>query len=457
MRLPHKLPLCRRVTFHLPLVPRCHAWLVLLFCLIITSSHSWAACSDATPGASSQEVLARARACGTAESYDEALSVYQDYLALHPEDDAARAAAARILSWQGKYDEAVTLYLDILDRHPVDLEVRTALARVKSWQRKFTEAQVLYTRILVEQPHNIEAKRGLADTLYWSGNFSRALSLYEDVFAFASDAEVADRIQAVRAELAAAQSSSLRHAPLHELSDDSSPSPRNFVKLGYRHFTYTKHLPDEKNWFLEVSRPWQARTFTVRFESLERFGLHDSSLSGELYSPLWQGAWGYGLSSVGIGTHIVPRWTVGGELFQSLSVFHPLLAFLDVSFGYRRLSFRDATINILSPGITWYVSHNLWLTEKMYYVPDTESKSLSSTLTWRPNNRFQAFAAGTFGNAGERVGALQDLVRTDTLILQGGVTFPVSKNFSIEVSGYYEDRDAQYVRRGVSFALISYW
>src|SRR5262245_43465185 len=71
--------------------------------------------SGETPGQTlPQEVLAQARAFETAKQYDRAIASYRTYLALRPDDDEARGALARVLSWQGHYDEAVALYEDIL-------------------------------------------------------------------------------------------------------------------------------------------------------------------------------------------------------------------------------------------------------------------------------------------------------------------------------------------------------
>ena len=78
----------------------------------------------------SAEILRHARLPRQATRHNDALTAYRAYLALHSEDDEARAAEARLLSWQGHYDESVAIYRDILLRHPQDLDIRVALARV---------------------------------------------------------------------------------------------------------------------------------------------------------------------------------------------------------------------------------------------------------------------------------------------------------------------------------------
>ncbi|MBI3303597.1 MAG: YaiO family outer membrane beta-barrel protein [Deltaproteobacteria bacterium] len=408
--------------------------------------------------ASPQDRLAQARAFEANKQYDQAMAAYRQYLAAQPEDDEVRGALARVLSWQGEYDEAIALYKDILPRHPADLDVRVALARVKSWQKKFAEARQLYEGVLSEDAKNLEAQRGLADTLYWSGEYALALRLYEEMFAATPDPEIARRIKAVRSELT--RVTSLRS--LRTLADKEKLEPflpyRNYFKIGYSHFTYTKNIPDEQDWLFEaLAKPIGTQTIVARIEALDRFGLHDTLVSGELYSPLWEKAWGYVGAAVGINPEFVPKWTLGGEVFQSLGILHPALSFLEPSFGYRRMTFRATEIDLLTPGVTLYFPYNMWLTEKVYYVPDTNSKSLSSALTWRVIERLELFASGTFGTSGERISTPQDLTRTDTRVIQGGLTFRISQRFSAEAGGYYEERRRQYIRRGTTFALALHW
>jgi len=398
----------------------------------------------------------QARAFDAAKQYEPAIASYRAYLEARPEDDEARGALARLLSWQGAYDEAVMLYEDILTRHPGDLDVRTALARVKSWQQHFAEARRLYEAVLEENPQYHEARRGLADTLSWSGDYTLALPHYEAVFAATADPEVGQRIAAVKAELARGASPSPR-APIRDTVEAPILPYRDYFKLGYSSFAYSNNIEKEQNWLLEAAKPLGTHTLIGRVEILQRFGALDAALSGEFYSPLWSKAWGYVGASIGIDPTFVSRWTVGGEVFQGLGVVHTALSPLELSFGYRHMSFQDSEVDLVIPGITVYLPFNLWLTEKVYYVPDTGALTLSSQLTWRATERLQVFISGAFGTASERVSALQDVVRTSTVAIQGGLTFPLSHKFAAEVVGYYEDRADQYHRGGGIINFLWHW
>jgi YaiO family outer membrane protein len=396
-------------------------------------------------------ILTAAKEAESAKEFDRAAGLYRDYLQRRPEDDEVRALLARVLSWQGQHEEAVALYRDILIRHPVDIDVRIALARVRSWQQQFDESAAMYRAVLNEDPKNVEAKQGLADTLYWSKHYQEALRLYQEISDETHNPEVARRIVAVTQELTLSA-----RAPVGPRDRPALPF-RRYAKLGYSHYTYTNGFPDERDGLIEAAKPMGDLTFVGRIEPLNRFGLHDTPLSGELYSPLWQRAWGYLSASGTINPGFAPNLTVGGEVFQGLGDLSPYLSSIELSFGYRRMHFKQEGIDLLQPGVTIYLPFNLWLTEKIYYVPEQGSITLSSQLTWRPTDRLQLFASGGFGTSGERIVAAQDFTRVPSRIIQGGAVFPISERLSGEVLGYYEDRSTLYVRRGVTINVIWHW
>ena len=96
-------------------------------------------------------------------------------------------------------------------------------------------------------------------------------------------------------------------------------------------------------------------------------------------------------------------------------MLHSSLASLEVSASYKRLAYGykartpptfsipSQEIDVLSPSLTYYLPYNLWLTEKLLYIPQTGSITLSSRLTLRPTDRLEAYASGAFGTTGERI------------------------------------------------------
>lgn len=430
----------------------------LFFLLVILSSSEslgvrWASAQDEDAFPSSLEkLLTRAGTAEADKQYAQASVAYRQYLAAKPGDDEVRAALARVLSWQSQFDEAVTLYEEILHRHPGDLDIRVALARVKSWQHQFAEAQALYEGVLHEDPKYLEAKRGLADTLYWNGEDEPALRLYEEVFAVIPDPELAQRIEVIKAKLA------FPSQTLASGTDTASSSySRDNIRIGYSYFTYTKGIPDEQIWQLEGVKHLGNQTLVGRVEAWDRFGLHDTLVSAEVYSLLGKKAWGDISVAFGIDPQFTPRWVLGGEVFQSLGLLHPRLTFLELSGGYRHMSFQKTDVDLFFPGLTIYLPRDVWLTEKVYLFPRAGSLTLSSRLDWRVNDRLQLFASGAFGDSGERLVTLTDFVPVKTSTLSAGLEFPITQRISAETWIYYEDREKRYVRRGGALNLIFRW
>ncbi|MBS0166818.1 MAG: tetratricopeptide repeat protein [Nitrospira sp.] len=398
------------------------------------------------------ERLAQAQAWERNGAYGQAITAYQQILSDTPADDETRGNLARILAQDGQFDQAASLYSDILIRHPSDLDVQIGLARVLSWHKQYDSAIQHYQDVLRQDQTNREALRGLADTLFWSGAIQEANQQYARLYQLAGDEAVATRMRDIAALLEASP-----RAPLG-LRDATIRLPfRDYLKVGYGQFSYSRGIQDERDVLFEVSKSIGAQTLIARVEPISRFGFHDTVLSAEGYSPLWRRAWGYLAAQGTINPDFSPTHSFAGEISQGLGLLHPLLTRFETSFGYRYLSYKTDTIHLLSPGLTVFLPFNLWLTEKLYYVPETGAITLSSRLTWRPTNRFQVFVSGSFGTSGERIVATQDVTRVSSRTIQGGIVLPVADRISLEVTGYDEDRGALYTRRGASFSIIYHW
>lgn len=405
------------------------------------------------------DLRVRARAAEQARQYEQVVTLYRQYLSLKPHDDEARTALALALAYNKQFAEAVVVYKDILTRYPRDLDVQLALARVYAWQKQYAEAQTLYEHVLRESPNYTDAKHGLADTLFWNGEDAAALRLYEEVYAVAPTNELAQRITLIKNRIAQPI------PPVQEIAqemrrrgnEEESRSSRDYVSIGYSHFRYSNTIPVEQTWqFTAVKHMWD-RTFVGQVDSIDRFGKHDNVFSGEVYSSLWRKSWGNLAFSFSPTPKFSSRWTFGGAVYQGLGTVHPLLSRLELSCGYRHMSFVKSEVDLLSPGITIYLPYNMWLTEQGYMVPESGSRSLSSRLDWEPAERWHAFVSGSFGQSVEQPTAAQDVTEVNTLSLAGGVEFPLTQRISAEISYHYEDRAKYYRRDGGAIKLTYSW
>jgi YaiO family outer membrane protein len=397
-------------------------------------------------------LLEEGRQLETEHTYPAAAARYREALVLQPGNDEVLVKLARVLSWQGNHEEAASLYGDALTRHPEDRELLMALARVRSWQKQFDEAQRLYDAVLQADPANLEARRGLAELAHWQGYRAEALARYKALLAETNDPETQQRLQTVESELLVSPQAAVGQG----LAGLRLPF-RDYAKIGYGHYSYTKGIANEWDMLFEIAKSIGDQTLVLRVEPLNRFGRQDTPVSAEYYSPLWERAWGYVAAQGTINPQFTPNYSFVGDVHQGLGALHSSLARIEVSIGYRRLNFKQDDIDLLLPAVTFFLPFNLWLTEKVHYVPNTGAITLASQLTWRPADRVQFYASGSFGTSGERIVAMQDFTRISSHTIQGGAILPVGRLLSLEVTGFYEDRSILYVRRGGSLNLIYHW
>ncbi|MGH9456301.1 MAG: tetratricopeptide repeat protein [Thermoanaerobaculia bacterium] len=86
------------------------------------------------------EILDLAKAYVGVGGHDEAIELYERYLLLRPEDDDARIAYARVLTWDQRYDEAQAQYEILLDAYPDRADLRLEYAKALSWDAEFRPA-----------------------------------------------------------------------------------------------------------------------------------------------------------------------------------------------------------------------------------------------------------------------------------------------------------------------------
>jgi len=387
---------------------------------------------------------------------------------MRPDDDAARYALAHVLTLMGHLNEAEAVYQEILVKRPNELPAILAVAKLLTWQKKAGAANGYYKRALAVDPNNLEAKRGLADILYWTGEYEQALTYYEPVYAATHDPDVGQRIKEIRGERLYTP-----RAPVGRVQPVPTLPFRDYAKIGYGYYDYTKDIKPERDALLEAGKSWGDKTLVGRLEILNRFGFEDVPFGGDIYAPLWEKAWGRFTGMFAASPNFVANIDVGGEVVQGLGVLHQALAPVEAAFGYRHLTYAylghsgrppiarppatlvpSQDVDIFTPNLTVYLPHDLWLTEKVFYALQTGAITLSSRLTWRATDRVEVFASGAFGTSGERIVAVQDLYRAKTESYQAGLIFPFSKTFSGEVTGLYEDRGVLYTRKGASFNLL---
>lgn len=158
---------------------------------------------------------------------EKALALYEQLLALHPEQEHIErvyANIANVYAAQKQFDEAITYYQHALETNPAYLDaylglagmsialqqydhaekiyqqalaledqtdrVYTQLGNLYTLQEKYPEAQAFFHKALAENPTAINAYNGLGLTYVGSGQFEKALDVYQQALAIDPDAAI---------------------------------------------------------------------------------------------------------------------------------------------------------------------------------------------------------------------------------------------------------------------------
>jgi tetratricopeptide (TPR) repeat protein len=87
-----------------------------------------------------EQILELAKAYVGAGGHDEAIELYERYLATNPDDVDARIAYARVLTWDRRYDRAQEAYERLLAEYPERADLRLEYAKALSWDAEYGEA-----------------------------------------------------------------------------------------------------------------------------------------------------------------------------------------------------------------------------------------------------------------------------------------------------------------------------
>ena len=96
--------------------------------------------SMASSSANPDEVLALAKAYAGIEDYGPSIRLFQRYLALRPDDTAARIQYARVLGWDRQWRASERQYELLLERNPDRSDLRYEYAQILSYDAQFVPA-----------------------------------------------------------------------------------------------------------------------------------------------------------------------------------------------------------------------------------------------------------------------------------------------------------------------------
>lgn len=96
---------------------------------------------------SADQMLALAKSYTALSDYDHAISLYESYLRLRPDDTEARINYARVLSWDKRWAASERQYEKLLEEHPDRADLRLEYAQILSWDADYVDAVNMFSSL----------------------------------------------------------------------------------------------------------------------------------------------------------------------------------------------------------------------------------------------------------------------------------------------------------------------
>lgn len=336
-------------------------------------------------GSNPDSLLSAALAMSRKGDADGARRLAQLIVAAHPRYHDARLLLARTLAWSGALEEALRHVDTILTDQPRHRDARLFKATVLSWQKEYMPAIKTLSDLVAEEGETADVAAELGKVYLWNRDPRMSYHWYR--IAYEKDSLSADAVRGLaRASLMMGQNETslnwyrrllqlapsdgeahasverLEYHAAHEillqgsLESFSKPGIRshNFFGVEYYHGVFEQIKP-----FLHLS-------------TVSKFGASAHRIGGGMY---WSPGYATGVMTQVIaapGSSVVARWDALGEVNYFVGSGFELIG------AYRFLSFARTDVHIVSPGVTWYASDNLWGTLRVY-VSSGSSGSSSQT------------------------------------------------------------------------------
>ena len=219
----------------------------------------------------------------------QARAALEAWLAVHPEDDRAQAALARVLTWRGESEAALALWQDLVRRHPDDADMLLGLAQAQMQRGRWQAALQSLQRVHRLAPDYLDAWRL--------------------------------HLTALRAQGDARAYRRLRRELRRRFPEKEWPPWAPVTTTATLDFEYQSLDPGWDPWRRIALHVTQARAplhWALAYERSQRFGLWDDLL--DLRAGRRLGPWsftlgaGYGPSSTGV----LPDWSLEGGLVRAL-------------------------------------------------------------------------------------------------------------------------------------------
>ena len=278
------------------------------------------------------------------QEYRRAEDEYRNALGQQPHHFDAQFGLAQTLAWQADYGKALQEFQGLLAKHPENSEILRGIGQTYFWMRKYKQAAEYLERAVAAGPKSSDAHLNLADTYYQLEEWKRAHERYQMVVSLVpSHARALDQLRRTRALM------STNQIDLYGFFEQFSQDERT------PHYALTAQYQRQLNRSIRLNG-------TLGFVR-KRFGnlpFEDGFLGTGVTIRLAPKSVFSASVNVAPGAEVIPRLDFMSEFLQSA------MSRTELFLAYRLMDFDEATVNIVSPGFTYYLPRDAWVMLRVY-------------------------------------------------------------------------------------------
>ena len=341
---------------------------------------------------------------------------------------------ARTLATSGHRPEALSLMKERLEQDPGDNEIRVFYGVVNSWEGNWDESREALTQVLAANPTHSDALPALINTELWSDHPQRAEELAreatqrmpENLGFLLLHARTLRELNRNREALATLDAL-LAKDPGNEDALQLRRRMQDTTGLWYAEVThYYNWFSSDQDGQHETSLQLRRGdtpfgSIIGRFSNARRFGDNSNQIELDAYPSIRPGTYAYLNFGGSPDANLYPQYRVGFDVYQSLPKS------LEVSGGYRRLSFSNSAVNIYTAWVGKYYGD--WLFGARTYLTPDDATGLSRSVTLLARKYFGSDGLFDYIDFRAGTGVSLDQIRTTNEIAQLN-----SKSFRIQMN-----------------------
>lgn len=380
-----------------------------------------------------------------AERYTEAKRTARLLLNLRPSHHDARNLYARVLAWEGNFGQAVVQYDSVLIVDKGNRDARYGKGLVLAWMEQYREAQSIFDQLHADDPSNTDYLLQLGNVALWSNQPDHAYAYYLQAYRLdSSSVDIVRGLARSSARVHNSQKAMDWYRKLQMLSPGDSEARREIHKLSYAsqheiQVHWQREIIDQATashnttalleYYYTIRQSWKPY---LHFGSVSKFGKRESRFGGGLYSTVRTGTGLFFQMLLSPEASVIPSFDATLEVNQELS------RGIEGLVAYRYLGFEDATVHVLSPGLTMYPSDRWWFTPRVYFSRSSLSKSTAGLLTafYLPSDRVTLRFGVTAGDESFRATTLREILSVRSRGFFLGAKTLLHKNLALE--GFYQ-------------------